>query len=67
MIVRDNQPTGVLVPVEEYYRLTNLEKTLLKKHMEQVMTRMAISNKNVSDAQLDRDIVRARTHAKRYR
>lgn len=65
LILRDSVAEAVLLSFEEYKRLANLEKKLLKKEIFSVMQKLAQKNKNISFAELDRDIEYVKKHAPR--
>lgn len=65
LIIRDSKAEAVLLSFEEYKRLANLEKEILKDEIFSVMQRLAKKNKNISFAELDKDIEYAKKHAPR--
>lgn len=67
VIVRDSKPKAVIMSYGEYFRLSALEKEIIKLKMEEVWNEMRIKNKNVSDKEIDRTIEEAKKYAKRGR
>ena len=60
VVVRDSQPTAVLMSYPEYQRLSGLEKSQLRNQMENILREMTIQNSKVKDEELDADILKAR-------
>jgi len=67
VILRDSIPEAVLLSIEEYKRLTELEKETLKKELSLIMDGLAKKNAKFSDEKIDRDIEYAKKHAPRSR
>ena len=63
IILRDSVPEAVIVSMEEYKRLANLEKELLKKEVFSILNDLAEKNKHTSLEELDKDIEYAKKHA----
>lgn len=63
LILRDSAPEAVLLSFEEYKRLANLEKKLLKNEIFTIMQDLAVKNKEISFEELDKDIEYAKKHA----
>jgi len=63
IVVKDSVPEAVLMSFEEYKRLMNLERDILKKKVLANMDRLAELNKHFSDEEIDRDIEYAKKHA----
>lgn len=63
LILRDSAPEAVLLSFEEYKRLANLEKKLLKNEIFSIMQDLAVKNKDISFEELDKDIEYAKKHA----
>lgn len=55
-VLRDSVPEAVLVSVEEYKRLVNLEKNILKMKVLRNIDYLNEKNKNFSDKEIDKDI-----------
>ena len=56
VILRDSIPEAVLLSIEEYKRLTELEKETLKKELSLIMDGLAKKNAKFSDEKIDKDI-----------
>jgi len=65
LILRDSVAEAVILSFEEYKRLANLEKKLLKSEMFSILDELAEKNKNISFEEIDRDIEYAKKHASR--
>ena len=65
-ILRDSVPEAVIVSMEEYKRLTTMEKKALKDSVTAVMDDLAQKNKYFSNEEIDRDIEYAKKHARSY-
>ena len=63
LILRDSVAEAVLLSFEEYKRLINLEKDILKMKVLANMDQLHKKNKNFSDEEIDRDIEYAKKHA----
>jgi len=63
LILRDSVAEAVLISFEEYKRLANLEKKLLKNEIFSIMQDLAVKNKDISFEELDKDIEYAKRHA----
>lgn len=63
LILRDSVAEAVLLSFEEYKRLANLEKKLLKQKILSTLDELHEKNKKFSDAEIDRDIAYAKKHA----
>ena len=63
IVLRDSVPEAVIVSIEEYKRLTNLEKDILKMEVLSNIDYLSGKNKNISDKEIDRDIEYAKKHA----
>jgi len=63
LILRDSVAEAVLLSFEEYKRLVNLEKDILKMKVLANMDQLHKKNKNFSDEEIDRDIEYAKKHA----
>jgi len=63
LILRDSVAEAVLLSFEEYKRLANLEKDILKMKVLANMDQLHKKNKNFSDEEIDRDIEYAKKHA----
>lgn len=63
LILRDSVAKAVLLSFEEYKRLINLEKDILKMKVLANMDQLHKKNKNFSDEEIDRDIEYAKKHA----
>lgn len=61
-VLKDSVPEAVLVSVEEYKRLVNLEKDILKMAVLNNIDYLSQKNKNFSDKEVDGDIEYARKH-----
>ena len=63
LVIRDSIPEAVLMSFEEYKRLMNLERDIIKKKVLANMDRLAELNKHFSDEEIDRDIEYAKKYA----
>lgn len=63
IILRDSVPEAVLISIEEYKRLAELEKAILKKELSRIMDDLSRKNAEFSDEEIDRDIEYAKKHA----
>lgn len=63
VILRDSVAEAVLLSFEEYKRLMNLEKNILKMKVLADMDELHEKNKTFSDEEIDRDIEYAKKHA----
>ena len=65
IVLRDSVAEAVILSFEEYKRLANLEKELLKNEMFATMAEMHEKNKYFTDEEIDKDIRYAKKHAPR--
>lgn len=65
LIIRDSIPEAVILSFEEYKRLSNLEKDVLKMQVLANLDLIHDKNKNISKEEIDRDIEYAKKHAPR--
>lgn len=65
VVLRDSVAEAVIISFEEYKRLANLEKELLKNEMFAILDDLAKKNKDISFEELDKDIEYAKKHAPR--
>ena len=65
VVVRDSQPEAVMLPFEEYQRLSAIENQLLREKMEAILIDLSRKNKNISDSELDKDIKIAKNALRR--
>lgn len=63
LILRDSVAEAVLLSFEEYKRLANLEKDILKMKVLANIDQLHEKNKNFSDEEIDRNIEYAKKHA----
>lgn len=63
LVIRDSAPEAVILSFEEYKRLAELEKEILKKTVLANMEYLHRKNAHFSDAKIDRDIEYAKKHA----
>lgn len=66
VVIRDSRPAAVMMSFTEYQRLASLEKKILKDQMKEILKKLSVANKNISDRELNLDIEAAR-HATRRR
>ena len=64
IVVKDSRPKAVMIRFNEYKRLSELEKGMLKKKMEEILEEMAKRNAKFSDEEIDRDIGEAVKYAR---
>lgn len=65
IIVKDSKPKAVMLHYDEYKRLSEMEKNLLKSKMEEILDEMAKKNAKFSDEEINRDIKEAIKHVRR--
>ena len=65
IVVRDSKPRAVMMQYGEYKRLSDLEKSLLKKQMMEILEEQAKRNAKFSDEEINRDIEEAIKYARR--
>lgn len=65
LVVRDSEPTAVMLSYSEYKRLSGFEKEILKEKMRKILEERSIRYKNVSDKELNADIEEARRAIRR--
>lgn len=65
IILRDSVAEAVILSFEEYKRLANLEKDILKMKVLENLDYMHEKNKDISSEEIDRDIEYAKKHAPR--
>lgn len=65
VVLRDSVPEAVMVPFNEYQRLSSLDKAQLDAQFEAIWEDMRRRNANVSDEELNKDIELAKRYAKR--
>lgn len=53
VVVRDSNPIAVLLSLDEYKRLVSLEKSNLKKKIEQVLSKMRKRNSKVTNKEIE--------------
>ena len=63
IVLRGSVPEAVLMSLEEYKRLMNLEREILKRKVLANIDRLSQLNKHFSDEEIDRDIEYAKKHA----
>lgn len=63
VVVRDSQPEAVMVPYAEFKRLSEIEKEMLRKRMEEVWERMRKKNAKVSLKEIDKVIEETKKYA----
>ena len=63
LILRDSVAEAVLLSFEEYKRLANLEKDILKMKVLANLDDLHERNKDISDEEINRDIKYAKKHA----
>ena len=63
IVLRNSVPEAVIISIEEYKRLANLEKETLKKEILANMEYLHERNKHFSDKEINEDIEYARKHA----
>ena len=63
LILRDSVAEAVILSFEEYKRLANLEKDILKMKVLANLDYLHEKNKNIADEEIDRDIAYAKKHA----
>jgi len=65
LILRDSVAEAVIISFEEYKRMLNLEKELIKNKVLANMDCLARLNKDFTDEEINRDIEYAKKHASR--
>lgn len=63
LILRDSVAEAVLLSFEEYKRLVNLEKDILKMKVLSNIDYLDRKNRNFSDEEINKDIEHAKKHA----
>jgi prevent-host-death family protein len=56
IVVRDSIPEAVLVPYDEFLRLADLEKDILKVQMRTILYKMKLKNAKYTLSDIDKDI-----------
>jgi prevent-host-death family protein len=59
VLTRNSRPEAVLLPYEEYVRLTNLSESEILARFNQTLTRMKAANAKISDAEIEADLMQA--------
>lgn len=67
VVLRDSTAEAVIMSFEEYKRLLNLEKDILKMQVLADMEYLHEMNKDFTDEEIDKDIEYAKKHASRNR
>lgn len=65
VVLRDSTAEAVIMTFEEYKRLLNLEKDILKMQVLNDMEYLHEMNKDFTDEEIDKDIEYAKKHASR--
>ncbi len=65
VVLRDSTAEAVIMTFEEYKRLLNLEKDILKMQVLADLDYLAEKNKDISFEELDKDIEYSKKHASR--
>lgn len=67
VVMRDSVPEAVMLSYAEYRRISDIDKQLITARFEKMWKEIGKRNTNVSDAELDADIERAKQYARRRR
>lgn len=65
MLVRDSQLEAVILPYSEFKRISEIEKQMVKKQMEEVWERMRKKNAKVPMKKINEVIEEAKKYARR--